>query len=124
MKLIIAGSRSITDYHILLDAYAGAMESWGNPVVTEIVSGKARGVDELGERFAREHNIPIKQFPAHWAELGRSAGYKRNVEMAEYADALLAAHDGVSPGTGHMIRIAEEKGLKVFVYTPSIGGSK
>ena len=36
---------------------------------------------------------------------GKKAGYLRNVDMAEYADALVAFWDGKSKGTGHMIDI-------------------
>lgn len=32
--------------------------------ITEIVSGTARGIDRMGERYAKENNIPIKRFPA------------------------------------------------------------
>jgi hypothetical protein len=38
------------------------------------------------------------------------------VEMADYAEVLIACWDGTSKGTKHMIDIAREKGLKVFVF--------
>ena len=60
-------------------------------------------------------NYPIKRFPADWENLGRGAGYVRNVQMAFYADALIAFWDGESRGTKHMIDIAKEKGLMVRV---------
>ena len=55
-------------------------------------------------------------YAAEWNRFGKSAGYKRNVVMAENAEALLAIWDGTSKGTGHMINIAKERGLKVVVY--------
>lgn len=60
------------------------------------------------------HNIPLELYPADWNGYGKSAGYRRNVQMAQVADALIAITNG-SPGTKHMIDIANEKGLKVFV---------
>jgi len=111
MKTIIAGSRSIKDYQVLLNA----LRSYDLPI-TEIVSGHANGVDALGERYASEHNIPVTIFPAHWDEFGKKAGYLRNVEMGNYAEALVAVHDGTSAGTKHMIDIARSKGLKVYIY--------
>ena len=51
------------------------------------------------------------EFPADWDKHGKSAGYKRNLEMAENADALIAFWDGESRGTKHMIDIAKEKNL-------------
>lgn len=111
MKVIIAGSRSIEDYNIVLNA----IKDSGLHINT-VVSGTATGVDKLGEKFAKYFDIPVKYFPAEWNKYGKSAGYKRNEQMAEYADALIAVWDGKSKGTKNMIDIASREGLKVFVY--------
>lgn len=110
MKTIVAGSREITDINLVRQAIKAT--PWQ---ITEIVSGAARGVDSLGEAVAREVGLPIKRFPADWNGLGRRAGPLRNIQMAEYADALVAVWDGVSRGTAHMIKEAEKRGLRVFV---------
>lgn len=109
MKTIIAGSRTVTDYELVSAAVAGS-----GFVITEVVSGMARGVDTLGEDWARIHKIPVKKFPALWQEFGKSAGFIRNAEMGDYAEALIAVTTG-SPGTRNMIDYATKKGLKVFV---------
>jgi len=114
MRTIIAGSRGITS----LSLVEKAIEESGI-TITEVVSGTARGVDSLGEEWAEQRNIPVKRFPAQWATLGRSAGYKRNVEMAEYGEVLIALWDSSSLGTKHMIDIAKAKGLKVYVFKTS-----
>jgi hypothetical protein len=111
MKVIIAGSREITSYVVVQLAVAGSGFD-----ITEVVSGTARGVDQLGELWAFENDIPVKRFPADWKKYGKSAGYKRNQQMAEYADALIAIWDGKSAGTGHMISIAKMKQLPVYVH--------
>lgn len=110
MKTIVAGSRDITEFYIVKQA----IEDSGFEI-TELVSGGARGVDRLGEKYARDHNIPIKQFIPDWDGLGKKAGHVRNAEMADYADALVAIWDGVSKGTAGMIADATRKGLKVYV---------
>ena len=110
MNVIVAGSRSITDIKIV----AQAINESGFDV-TEIVSGTARGVDVLGEEWAKSKGIPVKRFPADWEGLGKGAGFIRNAEMAEYADALVAIWDGKSRGTKNMIEQAKSKGLKVHV---------
>lgn len=111
MKTIIAGSRNITDYEIVKQAIILSGIS-----VSEVVSGRARGVDTLGEKYALENNLPIKEFPALWDIWGRSAGYMRNSQMAEYAEALVAVWDGSSRGTAHMISEAKKNKLQVFVH--------
>jgi len=113
MKVIIAGSRSVTDYDSMLYAINGCKY-----VITEVVSGAARGVDKLGERYAKENNIPVTSFPADWDTYGRSAGYKRNLKMAEYADALIAIWDGKSKGTKHVIDTMIKLGKMYVVYFP------
>lgn len=111
MKVIVAGSREITSYIVVKDAIKNSGFD-----VTEIVSGTARGVDKLGELWAFENDIPVKRFPADWEKYGKSAGYKRNQQMADYADALVAIWDRKSPGTGHMISIAKMKQLPVYIH--------
>lgn len=108
-KTIIAGSRTITDYTVVCDAIAAA--KW---TITEVVCGGARGVDMLGARWGREHDVPVRMFPAEWDRYGRRAGYERNKVMAAYADALVAVTMG-SKGTAHMIEVAEAMGLRVYV---------
>lgn len=110
MKTIIAGSRNITDYN---DAVSAIKKS--GFAITEIVSGGAKGVDALGERYGMDNNIPVRVFPADWENNGRGAGHIRNTQMAEYAEALIAIWDGTSPGTFNMIQTAKNKGLKVYV---------
>ena len=100
MKTIIAGSRSIVNYLIVKNAIKKS--EWENEI-TEVVSGHAHGVDRLGERWANFNNIPIKIFTANWAKHGRKAGYIRNIQMGEYADALIAVWNNKSRGTKHMI---------------------
>ena len=112
MKTIIAGSRSFDDIKLVYRAIAES-----DFYITEVVSGTANGIDKLGEEYARNFRLKVKRFPAMWDIYGKSAGYIRNVQMAEYSDALVAVWDGVSKGTKHMIDIAKAKGLKVYVYT-------
>ena len=110
MRVIIAGSRSIEEFAEV----AIAVEESGFKV-TEVVSGRARGVDMLGEAWADENDVPVKPFPADWNKWGNDAGKRRNTEMAEYADALVAVHDGVSNGTQNMIDQMRFRKKPVFI---------
>ena len=98
MKVIIAGSRNIDDYKLVVDTIS---KSGYN--ITEVVSGTAVGVDRLGEQWARANDVPIKEMPADWMRHGNSAGAQRNRAMAEYADAAIIIWDGQSRGTRNMI---------------------
>jgi hypothetical protein len=114
LKLIIAGSRS---FHDIGFVYSRLLDYDLTP--SEILSGGAPGVDASAEWIARDLGIPVKVFPADWQTHGRSAGPRRNREMAEYGDALLAIWDGKSPGTGHMIKVMTSLGKPVYVgYIP------
>lgn len=112
MKVIIAGGRNFRDYNKLRESCDNILV---NQKEVEIVSGTAAGADTLGERYAQEKGYEVKKFPAQWDLYGKSAGYKRNQQMAEYADGLIAFWDGKSKGTKHMIDIANKMGLKVRV---------
>ena len=109
MKVIIAGGRkyqfSKADFHRLASF---ALQH----NIKEVVSGGATGADTCGHSWANGRNIDVKQFPAKWEEYGKQAGFLRNIEMADYADALIAFKGGV--GTAHMIRIATERKLLIF----------
>ncbi len=98
MKVIIAGSRNIDDYSLVVRTIKNSGYD-----ITEVVSGTAVGPDRLGEQWARANNIPIKEMPADWMRHGNSAGPQRNRAMAEYADAAIIIWDGQSKGTRNMI---------------------
>ena len=127
MKCIIAGSRNITD-RTLIDKAINA-SGWVNEI-DEVVSGKASGVDTLGEMWADTHNITIKSFPADWKNIdvpivvvkenkygkyNALAGFNRNQQMAEYADALIAIIKNNSSGTRDMIERMNKLNKKVYV---------
>jgi len=103
MKIIIAGSRNFSDWEYFTYHFAQLPE-WIIFNFVEIVSGGARGADALGERLATGCDVKLTKFVADWDKHGKSAGMKRNAQMAKYADGLIAFWDGKSSGTKHMIR--------------------
>lgn len=115
MKTIIAGSRTITDYKLLEKLIAAI-----NFEITEVVCGMAKGVDTLGQTYARLNNIKISYFRPRWELYGKSAGFKRNKEMANYAEAAIIVWDGFSNGSKNMIELSIKKGLTTVVYNQAL----
>lgn len=116
MKLIIAGSRSVTDYEVVRQAVteSGYWKLYKRSI--EVVCGMAKGVDLLGKEFARRNDLECWEFPADWDRQGKAAGIFRNIEMGKFSDGLLAIWDGKSKGTEHMIKWARSNNLDSFVY--------
>lgn len=115
-RIIIAGGRSFSDYKLLknkLDYYLRDKVRQGYEII--IISGTANGADKLGERYAMERGYKIERYPADWNKYKKAAGYRRNVQMSEVANACVVFWDGVSPGSKHMIDIATNKGLPLRV---------
>lgn len=112
-KVIIAGGRDFNDYNLLKSKCDFYLSKINEEV--EIVCGGAKGADSLGERYAKEKGLSIRYFYADWDLYGNSAGYRRNVEMGNYADALIAFWDGKSKGTKHMIDYALIKNINIRV---------
>ena len=113
MRTIIAGSRTITDREWVFNTLSD-MQPYLN--ILSVLSGCANGPDRFGEQWAYSLNIDIEKFPANWDLYGKRAGFVRNIEMAEKADALVAFWDGSSKGTRHMIGKALDHGLTVMVF--------
>ena len=114
-KTIIAGGRDFMDYNLLKEKTDKILQEKKVTHKIVIISGCARGADTLGLRYASENTFDVEEYPADWNKYGKKAGYMRNVEMAENADALIAFWDGKSKGTKHMIDIATERNLPIRV---------
>ncbi len=106
MKLLIVGSRSITDFDL---------EGYVPPETDIIISGGANGVDTLAERYADEHRITKLIVRPEYKRYGRAAPLKRNEQMVDMCDEVLVIWDGVSKGTKYTVDYAHKSGKKVTV---------
>lgn len=110
MKVIIAGSRKGVTMEDIERAIAHSDYD-----ITEVVCGLATGADALGKEWAKANNIPVVGFPADWVSSPKFAGFARNKEMAEYADALIAICVSYSKGTLHMVKEARKHKLNIHL---------
>jgi hypothetical protein len=115
MKLVIFGDRNFTDYKTL-KLIIESCESFKKGFITQVISGKARGADTLGERWAREHNIPVLSYPAEWDKYGKGAGPIRNRQMAEVADIGIGFLAPTSKGTKDMIKTCRKFKVPILIY--------
>lgn len=112
-RLLVVGSRSINDYNFVQERLDYFLSKIREEYEIEIVSGGAKGVDALAERYAKEKGYELKVFPADWNTYGNRAGYIRNEEMHRYIAELenrgvVAFWDGKSKGTLHSKELAKK----------------
>lgn len=107
-KLIVAGGRDFNDRHTMWNELLRLSETEYKTRAISIVNGMARGADLLGREFAVTNNVKFYDMPADWGKYGKAAGFRRNGDMALFADGLLAFWDGQSKGTAHMIETMQK----------------
>lgn len=105
MRVAIVGSRDLS-----VD-----IEKYIPENTTEIVSGGARGIDTLAERWADQHNIPKLILKPDYDKYGRSAPIRRNETIVSAADMVVAIWDGKSRGTKFTIDYAKKCGIPVEI---------
>lgn len=114
MRVAIVGTRHYTNYKEFL-GFLDAMAAKENVAITHVVSGGARGVDSLAERFAKQFAIPITIYPAKWHIYGKQAGMIRNNQIVDDCDIVFAFPSPASKGTKYTIDLAIAKGKPVLV---------
>ena len=116
MNIVIAGSRTFTEYSIISRTVNMILAKWRfNKEFDILYSGCAKGVDTLAIDYAKEKGIKYKEFPANWEIHGNDAGPIRNSKMIASADGLVVFWDGKSKDTKDIIGKAERKGIKVHI---------
>ena len=111
MKVIIAGSRSMTD----IERVFNELDSYNEFEITEGVCGMAKGVDIIGKEWCLTKGIPVKEFPADWEKFGKAAGPIRNKQMGIYSDcAIVIYNPEISKGSKNMIDTMKKLGKPVY----------
>ncbi|MBR5869992.1 MAG: hypothetical protein IKZ09_03065 [Clostridia bacterium] len=109
MKLLIAGSRSITEFD--LSPYIPSD-------VDTVISGGADGIDHLAEQYADAHRLSKYIIRPRYDLYGRAAPLKRNQQMIDMADAILVIWDGISKGTRYTLDYAKKQNKPITLIQP------
>lgn len=107
MKVAIIGSRNLT---------VTDLENYLPVDVTEIVSGGARGIDTCARNYAIRNGIKITEFLPQYDKYGHGAPLKRNLQIIDDSDMVIAFWDGKSRGTRYVIENCKKRNKKVTVF--------
>jgi hypothetical protein len=96
MKILICGSRDWTDYKKIENEILN--QNINNLV---LITGGARGADNIAESIAKKLNIENKIYYAEWNKYGNAAGPIRNEKMIkeEKPNLIIAFQKNHSKGT-------------------------
>ena len=108
MKIGIIGSRKLVIENL---------QEYLPEGITEIVSGGAKGIDTCAKLYAKENNLKLTEFLPNYEKFGRVAPLKRNLQIIEYSDEVIAFWDGDSKGAQHVINTCSKINKKITVYT-------
>ena len=121
ITILVTGSRNYPNY----DRFKERMEAMyrymysKNMIVTKVIHGNCQGADQMTDQWVydfKERLIDIIRYPitqVDWQEHGKRAGYLRNSKMIEQKPDFVMAF-GMGRGTTMTIRLARDKGIRVF----------
>lgn len=112
MKLAIVGSRGLDISQL----------SWLEPLVPKdceaIVSGGAKGVDQLAWEIARHLGLACIELLPDYGRYGRGAPLIRDRAIVREADLVVAVWDGSSRGTRYVMEQCRKTQTPLRVYHP------
>jgi predicted Rossmann fold nucleotide-binding protein DprA/Smf involved in DNA uptake len=114
MKIAVVGSRDFANLSEVRE-YARQLVTDGHSIVT----GGARGVDQMAQRASEELGVGAIVFAPDYKSHGKGAPFIRNAQIVAEADRVVAFWDGESAGTLDTIRKAVKAG-KTVVINPTV----
>lgn len=107
MKVAVIGSRGVV---------VNNLENYLPNDTTEIISGGAKGVDSCAAQYAHKYDIKLTVFLPQYDKYGKSAPLKRNLQIIQAADLVLAFWDGQSHGTKYVIEMCKKQNKKYRLF--------
>lgn len=108
-KVAVVGSRGIT---------RADLSKYVPEDATVILSGGARGVDQLAEEYAKERGLGLEVLLPNYELFGKTAPLIRDRQIVDKADLVVAIWDGSSSGTRYTIEYAKAQGVPVKLFIP------
>jgi hypothetical protein len=129
MKIVICGGREFHNTELFITEMHSILEGKEN---FTLVSGGATGADTLARKYAQMNEYPFEEYLAEWDNLdapgavvktnkktgklyNARAGHDRNFVLLDMADMIVAFWDGISPGTGEMVREAKKRNIPLVI---------
>lgn len=113
MKVGVVGSRIYTDRTFIFDVL-DRLHSFSK--IQTIVSGGAAGPDSYGQQWGEENSVQTLIFIPQYKLYGKSAPFRRNTEIVQNSDIIIAFWDGASSGTKDTINKAKKANKKIKIY--------
>lgn len=107
--LLISGGRDFDDVDFMVEKLGRIHDAY---TVTKVITGGAKGVDEIGGLWADELDIELEEYKPDWDTHGKKAGMLRNGDMLDSAkpDGVICFPGG--RGTDDMFRRAAKEAKK------------
>jgi hypothetical protein len=119
VKVAIVGSRHFPELERVRD-FVSAL-----PLGATVVTGGASGVDAAAGEAARSRQLGLIKLPPRFEESNDpTASARRNQELVDAAEVVVAFWDGQSAGTRKTVERALESGREVHVFLPGNAGLK
>jgi|SRR5712671_1244843 len=116
-RILVTGSREWGEFDIIERELTDYYNLYKGEII--IIHGECpTGADKAASMVSEKLKCPEIKFRANWKKCGRTAGPIRNKEMLDETkpDMILAYPLRSSVGTKHMIRVARDMHIPIFVW--------
>jgi UDP-N-acetylmuramoylalanine-D-glutamate ligase len=112
VRVLVCGGRDFNDVDLMYDI----LKEYN---ISVLITGHAKGADQMAEMWADEHRIENEIYPAQWDKYGRAAGPIRNKQMLDEGEPDLVIAFPGGKGTANMVNQAKERGIPVNIVNRS-----
>lgn len=103
-RFAIVGSCTFNNYYLFYKTLKYYL-----PKYATITSGRCNGTDALAEVYANQNGHALEIYEVKWDVYGKDANMRRDSDLLQNSDQVIAFWDGVSPGTKALITMANKR---------------